>query len=542
MGINVVIIGAGLSGLMAARELSKDEHIHVQLLSTGTGASPFVHGFNMPLAKEDSIDCFKQDTLKSGHFLCSSKLVDILCGESLKIFPILRELGIELDKKDGEYCLLKPLGSTYPRVACCGNHTGALIMRRIRDELTCRQNVTFRDGTRALRILVENRKAKGLIAFNLRESEFYFIETNCIVLAGGGFSGIYPFNTNPKDIGGDIIAMAYEAGASLTDLEFIQFEPTVALHPLPVAGKGMITTMFYDGAVLRNKNGERFMLSVSENAERVNKDVMAKAIYEEVMKGNGTEHGGVYFDATGVGWEKLLERYSSYVTRYEKVGIDISREMFEVAPAPHTTLGGLVIDEYCETSVAGIFAAGESVGGIHGANRIGGNAGLETMVFGSLAGKSAREYVKNLMDAPAGEPIPYRFDNVGNGMESIETVDIERMRKEMRQLLADSFNVIRNGKNMKNAGKKLGSLLEEIRPAYVRDNITKYKALRLENDLICSCLLAASAITRTNSVGCHIREDAVLEDKKYNVVLEKGESGPLIHKKYQKGDTDNEEN
>ena len=130
--MNAVVIGAGLSGLMAARELSKNRNINVRILSTGAGASPYVHGFNIPLAEEDSVDCFRLDTLKNGYFLNKPQLVDILCEESLKLLSVLEELGIELDKDGDRYCLLKPLGSTHPRVASSGNHTGALIMKRLR--------------------------------------------------------------------------------------------------------------------------------------------------------------------------------------------------------------------------------------------------------------------------------------------------------------------------------------------------------------------------------------------------------------------------
>lgn len=540
--MNLVVIGAGLSGLVAAWEISKDEDIHVWVLSTGTGASPYVHGLNIVLRQEDSIECFKTDTLTSGYYLNDPVLVDILCKESTNVYSLLTELGIELDKKDGEYDLLRPLGSTHPRVASSGNHTGVKVMKSLKEELLKRPNVTFLDHTRALEIVMDNHAPKGLVICDEKQYDFYFLEASCIVLTGGGFCGIYPFSTNTKDIGGDIIAMAYNAGASLIDLEFIQFEPTVVLYPERVARKGIITTMFYDGACLRNKKLERFMLDISKEGEKVNKDVLAKAIYEEIKKGNGTEHGGVYFDATGVDRDILMERYLSYVKRYESVGIDISEEMIEVAPAPHTSLGGVLIDGNCATSVKGIYAAGEAAGGIHGANRIGGNAGLETLVFGRIAGLTAKQYIKELPVPVKDEKAPYPYKvNTKSGAKTSSTHPA-MLRNQMEQLLADSFYVVRNQGDMADAKEKLEGLLSETEKICSPDNKTYYELLRLKNDLTCAYLLAVSAANRTESIGCHICEDAESDNYKYNTVVCRKQSKPYVYRKYQKGESGFEKN
>ena len=216
-----------------------------------------------------------------------------------------------------------------------------------------------------------------------------------MILATGGFGRLFPESTNSADIGGDGCAMASLAGCGLTDMEFIQFEPSAAVWPPELSGKSIITTMFYEGAVLRGGDGKRFM------DERVSKDVQSKAIAEQILKGNTTPHGGVWFDATAVPdhlWDTV---YKPYLDRYLKYGIDMRKEPVEIAPAAHTTCGGVIVDENCRTGVPGLIACGEVTGGLHGANRLGGNAGLETMVFGRVAGKTAMEEFKSCPEGAA---------------------------------------------------------------------------------------------------------------------------------------------
>ena len=246
-------------------------------------------------------------------------------------------------------------------------------------------------GYRALELVCDGSRVIGAKCFDTNENVFYTIYARTVVLASGGFGRLFPESTNSKDIGGDGIAMAYRAGATLTDMEFIQFEPSAAVWPPQVAGKGIVTTMFYEGAVLRGKNGNRFMLDYSEAGECVPKDVQSKCIYNE-MRNNGTSpHGGVWFDATKVPEEKWQGVYAPYLNRYLACGIDLRQEPVEIAPAAHTTCGGVRIDENCLCGIDGLVVCGEVAGGLHGANRLGGNAGLETMVFGRIAGKTAVE-------------------------------------------------------------------------------------------------------------------------------------------------------
>lgn len=518
-----MIVGKGLTGLIAAWQLleksDKEEMgIEIEIVSDGAGASPYVHGFNAVLHPNDTVEIFKKDTMRGGYGLSNPQLVNCLCEDSVAILDMLEALHVFLEKKDGEYKLLKPLGSTWPRVAGSGNHTGAEIMNRLNTLLKSKREVRLSSSARALRLDVQDGKVVGLVLWNKEKEQLEYRKADIVMLASGGFCGIYPFSTNSADSGGDGIAMAYEAGALLTDMEFIQFEPSVALYPEGVCGKSVITTMFYEGAVLRNGKMERFM----RTGECVGKDVLSKAIYKEMQEGTPTEHGGVYFDATGVGYEKLMESYESYVDRYKKVGVDIAKEPFEIAPGAHTSLGGVVVGTNCETNIKGLFAAGEVMGGLHGANRVGGNAGLETLVFGKRAAEGIYHYLKeaeeNVVETDCILSLTYTENKpLMNAKELVE------IRKKMERLLQKNLFVIRNGENLKKADATLEEMKNDVKahtcPEYL------YEKLRLENDLICASLLAKAALARTESVGCHVREDSGEGDWHYHVMLQKDEKG-----------------
>lgn len=532
MGIKVLIVGKGLTGLVAAWQLLEkagEEQPEIEIISDGSGASPYVHGFNVPLHPQDSVDIFKKDTMEGGYGLSDPKLAACLCEDSEDMPKLLEQLQVFLEKKDGEYKLLKPLGSTWPRVTGSGNHTGAEIMNRLNHILRENPKVRFTSSARVLRLDVQDGKVQGAILWDRKKKQLEYRQADAILLACGGFCGIYPFSTNTSDSGGDGIAMAYEAGAMLTDMEFVQFEPSVALYPEGVRGKGVITTMFYEGAVLRNGKNERFMKQEGDDGpgECVSKDILAKAIYKETQEGSPTKHGGVYFDATGVGAKKLMESYDSYVDRYKNVGVDITKEPFEIAPGAHTSLGGIVVNTDCETNVAGLFAAGEIIGGLHGANRVGGNAGLETLVFGKRAAAGMYSYLQKLEKEGKETCLNFNKNKIQTLLhEDGLTIDIEELqhiREKMESLLQDNLFVIRNEEDLKKAVVCLEELEAHVKTCSCREN--SFEKIRLENDLICASLLAKAALARTESVGCHVRKDSDGGDWHYHIMQQKGADG-----------------
>ena len=507
MRTDVLIIGAGLTGTVAADEIIQGSDLRVLQLGNGSGASPYIHGFCMPVGAGDSEELLYEDTMASGYGQCDPRLVRSLCANAAPLEAYFAGLGLQLDRDGENPRLLHALGSSVPRIASIQNDTGAVMLRRVLDRLHQSPRYTQLTGQRALELICEQGRVVGAKCYDAEKKQFYSIFAGSVILATGGFGRMFPESTNSADIGGDGAAMAYLAGAALTDLEFVQFEPSAAVWPPEVAGKGIVTTMFYDGAVLRGNAGNRFMLDHGENAERVPKDVQSKCICDEIRRHGGTPHGGVWFDATKVPEEKWQGAYKPYLKRYLACGIDLREEPVEIAPAAHTTCGGVRIDENCLSDVPGLIVCGEAAGGIHGANRLGGNAGLETMVFGRIAGKTAISHTDRALFLPdASETVPGRLPDV----------DVETLRDRFRQTMRRSLNVIRCEKDLKQG-------IEEV--AELRDLLGEYTLCyekhRMYNDLLTAEITLRSALERAGSVGCHERADAIEETEIYRVIIQK---------------------
>lgn len=496
MKTDVLIIGGGLAGICAAYEIIKNSSHTVDLLQCGGGASPYIHGFCLPVGEGDSEELFFKDSMASGYGQCRESLVRRLCRDSLALPKYFQELGLGIDEEKGAPRLIKSLGSAVPRIAGIGNNTGPVMLSTLRKRL--RESARYREhrNYRALELIKQNDRVVGARCYDRDTDTFCTVSAAVVILATGGFGRLFPESTNSADIGGDGCAMAYRAGGKMTDMEFIQFEPSAAVWPEALAGKSIITTMFYEGAVLRGGDGNRFM------EECVPKDAQAKAISREILKGNTTPHGGVWFDATQVPdamWDGI---YKPYLNRYLAHGIDMRKEPVEIAPAAHTTCGGVLIDENCRTGIPGLLACGEVTGGLHGANRLGGNAGLETMVFGRIAGQTAL--------TECGIPEALEENIQANRPADVDTAS---MARELQSILRKSLGVIRREAELREGISQVDDLLNRL-----GSHENSYEKHRLYNDLLTARMALLSALCRKSSVGCHVREDSV-EEKTYRIVI-----------------------
>ncbi len=377
---DVLVIGGGLAGWRAA-EAAVKRGASVALVANGVGNSPDIHALNVPVRVDDSVERFIDDTLTSGKGACDPKLVEVLCRESVKLadeFPFDRNA-------DGSYKLLQPLGCSVPRCVSIDHKIGAWILAKIKRDLSDKVEVIHGRATQLF-----HNYSLFTIHYSLGDDDGT-CSARSVVIATGGWCGKYAFSDNPPELRGDGIDLAVNLGAATRDMNLVQYEPTVALAPAKLRCIPVITTMLYEGATFRNRLGDEFLADT-----HANKDEISRAILAEIKAGRGVD-GGVWFDATGVPRGILETTYIDTVRRYASAGVDITREPMRVAPAPHTSLGGLVIDARCRvlradgSPIPGLFAAGEVTGGVHGANRIGGNAGTEVLVFGRIAGESAAE-------------------------------------------------------------------------------------------------------------------------------------------------------
>ena len=425
---DVVVIGGGLAGWRAA-EAAVKAGASVALVANGAGNSPDIHALNVPVGPGDSVELFIEDTLRSGRGACDPALVETLCRGALDLadeFPWDR-------KSDGSFDMLQPVGCSVPRCVSIGHRIGALALAKIKRDLAGKVEV-INGRVTALRRLpcssfevsIDPTRHSSLVT---RHSPPV---AKTVVLATGGWCGKYDFTDNPPELRGDGIVLAQSLGAAVRDMDAVQYEPTVALAPEKVRGIPVITTMLHEGATFRNVLGQEFLPD-----KHANKDAISRAIFAEIAAGRGVADPatslswsagasppaartamqnaecrmqndgsggsgaeppslcGVWFDATGVEPHTLRTRYADTVRRYADCGVDITREPMLVAPAPHTSLGGVVIDTKCRvlrpdgSPIPGLYAAGEVTGGVHGLNRIGGNAGTEVLVFGRIAGTEA---------------------------------------------------------------------------------------------------------------------------------------------------------
>lgn len=391
---DVLIVGGGLSGLQAAITIrEKSPSKKVVIADLGGGASSEVMGFCAPMGAEDSPECFIEDTLKAGAGENNPELVNRLCRDASSIVATLEKIGIVFDHKvDGSYDMLRSLGSTYHRVVHYKTLTGETAMAKYKATLESDSMVDFHKA-RIVKLFKKNGKIAGALGFQNGEATAY--NAPSVILATGGAAGLYSFSSWTKMLQGSGYAMALDAGVDLTGMQRVQFEPCVAVFPEQFYGFPIITTMLFEGAKLIDAKGNSLLKPEMPTPA---KRQLAEMIATAVAEGGDCGHGGVWFDISGVD-EKLFEsKYPEYYKKLRPIVDDYNDLRIEVKPAAHTTLGGIVINSKAETSVAGLFAAGEASGGVHGKDRIGGNAGLEIFVFGRAAGESASEYDGKICD------------------------------------------------------------------------------------------------------------------------------------------------
>jgi aspartate oxidase len=380
---DILIVGGGLAGLSAALAAVKSDK-RIVIADLGGGASSEVMGFCAPLAPDDSAEIFAADTLRAGAGENDPALVNRLCADAVKMVRNLESLGIEFDhKQDGSYDLLHPVGSSFPRVVHHQTTTGKVVMEKYRELLQSCANCEFHQ-VRIVKLFTNNGQIAG--AFGFEHGEPIIYNTPAVILTTGGAAGLYSFSSWTKILQGSGYALALDAGAELTGMNRVQFEPCVAVYPEKLYSFPIITTLLYEGARLLDRNNQPVV------TEPLPKRELALRITSAIAAGNGCEHGGIWFDFAQVDETTFLHKYPQYYHKLRPFVEDFHHLRIEVKPAAHTTLGGIKITPDGATAVPGLFAAGEAAGGIHGRDRIGGNAGLEILVFGHAAGHTASTY------------------------------------------------------------------------------------------------------------------------------------------------------
>ncbi len=518
----VLIIGSGGAGCRAAIEVSnegKEPLIVSKGLSFRSGCTGMAEGGYNAVLKlvdpEDSFEAHYKDTIKGGSYLNDPDLVNILTRESPERLHDLEEYGALFDRQESGELNQRPFGAqTYRRTCFQGDRTGHEIMTALKEEIVKRGIKTI-DEVMITSLILNDRdalmpKVIGAIGVDLKTSETIYFQSKAVILATGGAGQLFPVTSNTTQKNGDGFALAYRAGAELLDMEEIQFHPTGMVHPESKKGVLVTEAVRAEGGRLINSEGERFMSNYDDRMELASRDVVARAIYNEIQEGRGSEHGGVYLTVAHLEGDYIDEKLETMVIQFEDAGVDIKTKPMEVAPTAHHHMGGVRIDEDGRTTIENLFACGEVCGGVHGGNRLGGNALADTQVFGKRAGFTAA-LACDISDYEFNIPDIEEEENRIKSLIREGTIKPQDMKKEIQQLMWDNVSIVRNEFKLRHALKRLMKMREELKDLDVK-NVKQYNeslitALEVTNMVDICILIVKSAILRRESRGAHYRED-----------------------------------
>lgn len=535
---DVLIIGSGGAGARAAIEVD-NVGLKALIVSKGlsfrSGCTGMAEGGYNAVFKavdeEDTIDAHIYDTLKGGSYLNDSKLVDILVNESPKRLIDLENYGALFDRQESGKINQRAFGGQQYRRTCFqGDRTGHEIITALKEEITKRDIETLDEVMVTNLILSQDARPPrviGAVGLDLKNSDIIFLQAKSVIIATGGAGQLYPVTSNTVQKNGDGYALAWNVGANLIDMEEVQFHPTGMVAPESKKGVLVTEAVRGEGGILLNKNKERFMKKYSpEKMELSTRDVVARSIYTEIIEGRGTENGGVYLDISHLDADVIEEKLETMVLQFKDVDVDITKEPMEVAPTAHHFMGGVKINENCESSIANLYAAGEASGGVHGANRLGGNALADTQVFGKIAGENAAKAAKTVDFEENPEMFKAEEDRI-TGLIKDGSVKPQELKKRIKQLMWEKVSIIRNEKNLNEALKELMEMKKSLNDLKVEDkkqyNTDLQTALEVINMVQIATLVVKSAILRRESRGAHFREDypETRDEWKKSIVLNK---------------------
>ncbi|WP_407454949.1 fumarate reductase (CoM/CoB) subunit TfrA [Methanobrevibacter sp.] len=515
---DVLIIGSGGAGSRAAIEVD-DAGLKAIIVSKGlsfrSGCTGMAEGgYNAvfkTVDKDDSIDAHFNDTLKGGSYLNDKRLVEILVNESPKRLIDLENFGALFDRQESGEIDQRPFGGqTYRRTCYQGDRTGAELLNALKEEII-RRDIECIEEVMITSLITQDDQVIGATGLNLKDSSLIYFKAKSVILASGGAGQLYPVTSNTFQKNGDGYAIAYRAGANLVDMEQIQFHPTGMVAPESKKGVLVTEAVRAEGGKLINKDGERFMSKYSpEKMELATRDVVARSIYQEIIEGRGTESGGVYLDISHLDDDYIDEKLETMVLQFENVGVDIKHGPIEVAPTAHHFMGGLKINTDASTSLKNLFGAGEVCGGVHGANRLGGNALADTQVFGKIAGVSASEAAKTTELKTDEEQVNKEASRI-EGLIKKGTIKPQEFKNKIKNLMWEKVAIVREEKTLNEALGQLQEMQKDLENLDVSDknqyNADLVTALEVINMVEICILTVKSAILRRESRGAHFRSD-----------------------------------
>jgi len=519
---DVAVIGSGGAGLMAVIHMhDADPSLDITVISKGavgrSGCTRMVQGgYNAVLNPLDSLEMHFQDTLEGGKFLNDQELAWTLVKDAPEVIRELEtRVGCFFDRTpEGAIKQKAFAGQAFDRTVHRGDLTGIEIMSRLRDQMF-RIRPRELDDVRALDLVhAPDGSVAGVTCLDQRDGRFLLVRARVVVVATGGAATMYRIAAPAKEKTGDGVAMCLRAGLEVRDMEMMQFHPTGLL-----AGASRLTGAVLEeglrgaGAKLFNALGERYMTRYDpERLERSTRDVVARSSYLEIMAGRGSPAGGVFIDISHLGKAEVEGRFPGMVERTRQIGSDLASGPVEVSPTAHFHMGGVLIDTECQTSVPGLLVAGEDAGGVHGANRLGGNGVAESTVYGCRAGDTAAKLVR---DRSHGEP---DLDAVERSF-SVAAAPLVRssgstpfeLTRTLKDAMWEGCGVVRSREGLEATQRTLDELQESLVsvsvPAVRSYNPAWQEALDLDNQITVARAVVAAALAREETRGAHARSD-----------------------------------
>lgn len=575
---DVLVIGAGGAGLRAAIEASASGLSVGLVCKSLLGKAHTVMaegGVAAAMGNVDDRDSWRvhfADTMRGGQYLNNWQMAEFHAKEAPARVKELEAWGAVFDRTpDGRILQRNFGGHRYPRLAHVGDRTGLEMIRTLQDHGIHQGIEVYMEHT-VVTLLKDGERMAGAFGYDRERGRFRVFKAKAVVLATGGIGRAFRISSNSWEYTGDGHALAYEAGASLVDMEFVQFHPTGMVWPPSVRGILVTEGVRGEGGVLRNKEGRRFMFDDipplyknqtadneeegwrytqgDKNARRppelLTRDHVARCINREVKAGRGSPHGGVFLD---IAWIKeklsnsedhIKRKLPSMYHQFKQLAdIDITKVPMEVGPTTHYIMGGVMVDGESQMStVPGLFAAGECAGGLHGANRLGGNSLSDLLVFGKRAGEFAARYARDARPTNVSET-----EVAAAAKMALEPLEREaasgdegpfKIQHELQDKMQDLVGIVRTESEMKQALVEVDRLKAKAAKTAARGNReyngSWHTALDLKNLLTVSEAIARAAIERKESRGAHFREDFPNKEESYgqfNLVIKKGDGGGM---------------
>jgi fumarate reductase flavoprotein subunit len=521
---DILILGAGGAGLLAALHArAADPELDIAIAVKGLlgkcGCTRMVQGgYNVALAEGDSVERHFMDTIEGGAWINHQELAwRLVTGAVERIRELENRWGCFFDRNpDGTIHQKAFAGQTFDRTVHKGDLTGIEIVSRLAEQVWG-AGIGRLEEHRALALVrsADGARLSGALLVDMRTGAFRFVQAKAVLLATGGGPTMYRYHTPSGDKACDGMAMALRAGLALRDMEMVQFHPTglMAGPETRITGTIIEEGLRGSGGHLLDGAGERFMLACDPRAERATRDIVSRAMYERMREGRTGPNGGLFITMRHLDPAMVERQFKGMVERCADYGFDLVRGRVEVVPTAHYMMGGVVFAADCTTALPGLFAAGEDTGGVHGANRLGGNGVANSTVFGGIAGESMAAYVRH-----GGELSPPDWTEIGETIEAAlrpfdrPAADLNALRERLHALMWDQVGIIRSRAGLEQALAALNELDEELHATGLADrattfNLTWHDWLNLESQILVSKAIAKAAAARQDSRGAHYRED-----------------------------------